>query len=482
MPVRVISPSGGDDYPAAQAALNECIDQGKELWVKGMLQLSAPLIASAAYSSASGYQGVVIKGFSAVDCGFKPYSAGADGITLLKFDNSRGGYLVMCEVRNLKFSNRISNNTYNNLSNPKTAGFGLELNGTSIIRVSNCTFTGQYNCIGLTGGDVNGSATTLIENCSFYSFQKHGILAQPGPELWIEHCQAYNPGGSPIIGSVFIKIESRDTIHLRMVDCVNIDIGCWIKTASTTLNINGVIVLDQVMMDTGGTGFIFDGTGDNIDEIHCRDCWASYNANQGVIIKGSALKSVHWVGGIIQTNYGGGVDIQSGDATDCQHIIDGAQILGNLGFGVNVASGIGGVTVRNNRITNPVNYGVGSTQQYGVKFNGSHTNMRVTGNDLRGNTISALNGDYSGASNRVSNNLGVNPSGALGPPVVPASTTAYTNAYGVDCTVFVNGGTVSAVAIGGTTTGQTGGMFRVPAGQTITLTYSSAPTWTWFGD
>lgn len=72
--------------------------------------------------------------------------------------------------------------------------------------------------------------------------------------------------------------------------------------------------------------------------------------------------------------------------------------------------------------------------------------------------------------------------GHLTSPAVPASTVAYTNTFGTDCTVFVTGGTVTAVAIGGTSTGLTSGSFRIPSGQTITLTYSAAPTWTWFGD
>jgi hypothetical protein len=80
------------------------------------------------------------------------------------------------------------------------------------------------------------------------------------------------------------------------------------------------------------------------------------------------------------------------------------------------------------------------------------------------------------------NNKGYNPIGALTPPAVPASTVAYTNVLRFDCTVYVTGGTVTDIKVGGTSTGMTSGTFRVPAGQTITLTYSVAPTWTWFGD
>lgn len=84
---------------------------------------------------------------------------------------------------------------------------------------------------------------------------------------------------------------------------------------------------------------------------------------------------------------------------------------------------------------------------------------------------------------RVYGNIGANPAGLLTPPTIPASGTALQNNSGYDATVNLTGGTVTAVAIGGTTlTGVTGGILRVPAGQTITLTYSAAPAWQWIGD
>ena len=80
-------------------------------------------------------------------------------------------------------------------------------------------------------------------------------------------------------------------------------------------------------------------------------------------------------------------------------------------------------------------------------------------------------------------NVGYNPVGhAVAQPAVPATTVAATNTTGVDCMVYVTGGTVTAIAVGGTATGLTSGGFHVPAGSTITLTYSVAPTWQWFGE
>ena len=81
-----------------------------------------------------------------------------------------------------------------------------------------------------------------------------------------------------------------------------------------------------------------------------------------------------------------------------------------------------------------------------------------------------------------SGNVGYNPVGHITSPGIPATTVAYTNNFGSSAMVYVTGGTVTAVAIGGTATGFTSGAFRVPANQTITLTYSVAPTWTWFLD
>lgn len=84
-------------------------------------------------------------------------------------------------------------------------------------------------------------------------------------------------------------------------------------------------------------------------------------------------------------------------------------------------------------------------------------------------------------------NTGANPPGAntttdVTTPAVPATTVAVLNTTGVDVTVYVAGGTVSAITIGNKATGLTSGAVRLPANQAITLTYTVAPTWTWIGE
>jgi hypothetical protein len=69
--------------------------------------------------------------------------------------------------------------------------------------------------------------------------------------------------------------------------------------------------------------------------------------------------------------------------------------------------------------------------------------------------------------------------GARSAPTVPASASAFQNPFWRDCAVTVSGGTVSAIAVDGTSVGLTSGTVIVPTGKTITLTYSAAPSWTW---
>jgi hypothetical protein len=81
-----------------------------------------------------------------------------------------------------------------------------------------------------------------------------------------------------------------------------------------------------------------------------------------------------------------------------------------------------------------------------------------------------------------------NPLGGITPPSVPASG-VNASTQSIDMTVYVKGGTLTAITVGGVATGISAAApagavhtIRVPAQQTINITYSVAPTWTWFGD
>jgi hypothetical protein len=109
-------------------------------------------------------------------------------------------------------------------------------------------------------------------------------------------------------------------------------------------------------------------------------------------------------------------------------------------------------------------------------------------NDWRGTINFSLNGGLAGttllvdaatsAANLRLRDIG-RPAGHVTAPAVPATTVALQNPYWRDAAVNIVGGTVTVIAVDGTATGLTSGTVIVPAGKTVTLTYSAAPTWVW---
>ena len=68
------------------------------------------------------------------------------------------------------------------------------------------------------------------------------------------------------------------------------------------------------------------------------------------------------------------------------------------------------------------------------------------------------------------------PSAFTSPLTLAASGAPAVNPNPVPVSVTVSGGTVTAIAVDGTATGLTTGTFTVPAGGSVTVTYSVAPT------
>ena len=120
---------------------------------------------------------------------------------------------------------------------------------------------------------------------------------------------------------------------------------------------------------------------------------------------------------------------------------------------------------------------------------GPFSNNTIVGNNLLSGTTGYISQNAT-STNQIAKNPGYNPVGfAVTQPAVPASTVNATNNSGVDCMVHIAGGTLTVVTVGGTATGITqqaaaGSVHtvRVPAGQTINITYTVAPTWKWYGD
>ena len=151
------------------------------------------------------------------------------------------------------------------------------------------------------------------------------------------------------------------------------------------------------------------------------------------------------------------------------------------GHGLAFAAGTTDFSVLGCRIGGTLGFG---TQTYGISIAaGASDRYIIRDNNLQGNGTGSISDGGTGASKFVQANVGYNPRGSITPPAVPASTVAANNTTGVDCMVFIAGGTISQVTINGVATGigVTNMGYFVPAGGSIAITYTVAPTWKWFG-
>jgi len=64
-------------------------------------------------------------------------------------------------------------------------------------------------------------------------------------------------------------------------------------------------------------------------------------------------------------------------------------------------------------------------------------------------------------------------------PGVPLTTVPVTNTSPLPASVVISGGTITQVFVNGVQVGTGAGTYIVPPGQTISITYSVAPTWQW---
>ncbi|MBN8994337.1 MAG: hypothetical protein J0H94_03860 [Rhizobiales bacterium] len=125
-----------------------------------------------------------------------------------------------------------------------------------------------------------------------------------------------------------------------------------------------------------------------------------------------------------------------------------------------------GAVIANNELRN---------LETGFIFGATTGALRIHGNSVI-NAAAKTSGSFAAAGTRIANNYGLNPL-ALTTPSLPASGATYTNNTGVPLRIGIGAGTVSLIAINGRGTLALAGQFLLDVGETIAITYTVAPTW-----
>jgi hypothetical protein len=210
-------------------------------------------------------------------------------------------------------------------------------------------------------------------------------------------------------------------------------------------------------------GFNLSGT--DVEDIAFNGCIAVSNNRHGMNI--DYARGIQIIGGFYGSNFKpsafGGLGARNG--------------LAGSGSGILVGALADRVTIKGGKAEN--------NASYGIDVVAGATKVEIEGIETRFNIAGAIrnSANSTSAECRIKNVTGLNPVGYIATPPVPASGTAITNLSGVDVMVYLAGGTLTGnVEISGngvlnaTNTG-----YLLPAGGSIKLSYSSAPSWAWNG-
>jgi hypothetical protein len=442
-----------DDTAAIQAAVNSVATSGGEvLFPNGSYRVNSTVVVGASdVQLCSAESALIINGTTnapAIQFGDGVtirYRGGIEGLTFAQASGVTpvGGN---CGLRFAKWGQaQLSKLTF--YEYPAALFIGLvlsEVSQTSLANVSvqGCTSAGITfsKCLDIYGDQIRSDANGA-----------EGII-------FIDHAGAYFSNstlyGNATDGWKIMTSALAQCNDLFFINCIGDTSGIYNWTISDAkrvflTNCWGATQLSTIA-NTYATGFILV----DVETVGLTNCVGVYNNAHG-----------------LQIFSGSNITVNGGFYGTAQNPNGRADIFGS---GIYVDTGVTDVLIQGANCSSNAAYGIALASS-------GLSRVQINGCSLRLNTIGQLENMTSAS--LVSNTEGVNPVNAgVTTPSVPATTVAATNTTGVNVMVYISGGTVSDIKVAGTTvfSGTNTAVF-LPAGSSITLTYSVAPTWVWMG-
>ena len=353
----------------------------------------------------------------------------------------------------------------------RTGGYAINRQQTpALLTVERCDFLNQYNCINASG------ILDVLRDVNINIYGNNAIYINGGGQILDNVVVNYSTCVTPTGTAIFVA--STGSLILSNCDLMWANVGLYLNGGAP----NGIYSIYAInsFFDNCTFGMIIDGASE-VSRCTFDQCWFSSAKDTGVRIANTSASSaglsfnnchIFFAAnqGILASSFAGNWEV-----TNCEI---GANVSG-VGAGISLAPAASNFLISDNIIGA---CGGSLAFDYGIYLTpGSYAGPYplITNNKFIGNTTPIADAPQPGVI--IKNNPGYNPVGWIASPSVPTSASAYTNNYGVTCRVFVSGGTVSAIAINGVVTGLTSGQIILDPGETITLTYSSSPSWKWFG-
>ncbi len=309
-------------------------------------------------------------------------------------------------------------------------------------------------------------------------------------QLFVPVAAPVHPASMPVVdGTNFINISTGhwDTVIIGdNVLAERYSRGIYVYAASTIV-INNLWV-GSAVFDYNARGLLFySETNANVVGVHLNGTWCTAWDGTSVSFDGPGNNTMHQLNEVrafLAAEQGIYV------AAAVSHIdIDSPMVYAtNRGGGgasaIEVACSDFGIA--GGRVNFDTAFvGLPYQSPFGVSIGSNLDRYRVTDTDARGTTAGfSIGGDTLDSKNRrVSGNINANYAGAKagGIYALPASNVAWVNTTPFVVEMHVYGGTVAGIAKNATNLGgATHGSFVLDPGESIIVTYSSAPTVTWF--
>lgn len=347
-----------------------------------------------------------------------------------------------------------------------------DLSNVSLFGRGQGTVLGQISATSVMGIDLYDCTQCLIDGITVKTAGAHGIhMNHSSPTNSfnkISGCVIDDCGNNGIMseGGGALDLVVDNTFSSNFGPSIGLYDATYCLVSGNVINNQGgaypainayfgaaLVISDNLTNDgTAQSIQVTSSTGTRVVNNICRDC------AQGLVLSGTSRCTISGNYVVLTTS---------------NNQYDGIFLEDNGSFYSQYNSVVANVIDTKDSTTNKWRYGINASTA-------NDTGNEFIGNVILGPATGAVNDATSGG-NSFSHNQGYNPVGAVSSPAVPSSGTSLPNPFSVSMRVFIDGGTVSAVAINGVTTGQTSGVFLLEPGETITLTYSAVPTWTWFG-
>lgn len=349
-----------------------------------------------------------------------------------------------------------------------TAGSGVYVN-SGAITLTNLNIQQTYN--GVTW-DANGNAGRAI-NVDVSGVVNNGFMFAGGHNnVYLENCTAFQKAGSP--GNAGYQVNyTQGGPWLSNCVAAGFTLGLAIGT------IAGQKVVDMFVENCDFDSsiqsgiFIDSSSGGTIYALKFTNTRGSFSQQNGIAINGSATYDLQFANCEFSANAEDGIIVLGGNYIGFSNCVAaGNAALGGSHNGLHLVGGTG-IRFVGSRC-GP--YAIGTNNQdFGVVIETTFTGSAViTDNDLSGNVTAGVANGSTSNQIFITDNVGYNPVGTS-VPTVGSSPWTYA-ALGTPQTLFLNGGTVSGVTIGGNTVASASpATIPLQAGQSAVVTYSAAP-------